>query len=203
MGINYIMSKGDGTKYTPLNLPHGSVCVIIPIQGWFYLRTGLAYQQKGFETHQSISDTTSILSDMTNRQKLHYVSAPLQICYRAPITSRSEYFISAGMDYGFLVKADAKLEINTYENGQFLHNKVLTYHPKVGLIPASTPFKSKEGVQYLLFSPSLRIDACYFWEKQYSLSAFWEYDLTDIRANPETNSIRLACWGLSIGVLLR
>jgi hypothetical protein len=203
MGVSYVKTGDMNVKYGSMNLPHASICAVIPVQGWFFLRTGLSYKQKGFVRHINAMDSASVFSDITNKQKLHYVSAPLQLCYRAPITSRSEYFISAGMDYGFLVRADSRMETNTYENGSLVHNSVVTSHPRVGFLAESTPFQSKDGVQYLLFSPSVRVDASFFWEKQYSLSAFWEYDLTDVSANSRTYTSRIICFGFSVGVLLQ
>jgi hypothetical protein len=100
MGLSNLYSKECNSTVRPRILPHAGTSTQIPLEGRFSLKTGLAYEQKGWKVHSSLTDTMeNIRDEHTSVMRMHTVRVPMQLCYTFGNEKALSYTVSAGMSY--------------------------------------------------------------------------------------------------------
>lgn len=205
VALCYIRTKNTDAKFDARILPHIGISALIPVEGRFSLKTGMIYEQKGWGAYSEYTDTTDhFRNEFISTIKLHTIVIPLQVCYTLSRGPLLQYTISGGMAYGFFVKAEQEMVVNTYHKERFLQTETLSWNPFIGLIPDDSRLKSSyDGTAYYLFNTALRAEAGISLRKRYFIQAFWEYTLNDISARSGNSAaMHIGYCGLSLGMNL-
>ena len=168
-------------------------------------KTGLLYQIKGMQSHgRYVPDSVFREESFTARNDYHSLHVPLQLAVSIPGQKGDVWRFAGGMSYGFLLAGYSKVTINSvYEDESEKHRTLAFYHI-VALEPKGNHPRAphEEGTTLNAFTPALRFDLTYLWQERLVLSAFYEYNLQDIRMRTANNSqVRLHYSGIALGVL--
>jgi hypothetical protein len=185
---------------------HGGINTFIPFNDKIALKTGAIYQLKRISSKgEGINkDTASIHYTFQSNSSYHLISVPLQLAVNIGDNPQGFWRIAAGMNYGFMVAAKKDITFQTYEDNELVRDNKLSFRPIIGSEQSSsrTGLPAQEGTPVRFFIPALRFDITYHWQERILLSAYYEYDLEDVRVRTVGNSTaRLHSTGVSFGVL--
>jgi hypothetical protein len=205
-GIAASYLQGNSTaNFSPCVLPHAGIYALIPVEGAFSLKTGLAYEQKGWKGISSLTDTMDNSRwESVFGTRLHTIRIPLQVCYTLRKGRPLSYSFSAGMSYIFFVQGDEEWTLNTYRDERLLFSGTLQSHPVIALIPDDSRFTTTyEGTEYYRFNTAFRAEAGLTWNLRYSMHIFWERGLNSMSARFENaTDLHLGYSGISLGINL-
>ena len=152
---------------------------------------------------QYVPDSIYAKELFTTKTDYHFISIPLQLAVSFGAHSQDVYRIAGGMNYGFLAAANSKITIDSYYDEQTKTGKTFSYSHLIAAQPKNDidGLPQHEGTAMYFFVPSLRFDFTYQWQERIILSAFYEYDLQDIRMRTVGRSrVNLHYAGISVGV---
>ncbi len=155
--------------------------VLVPVKGPVAFKTGIAYEQWGWNAASSDIDSAQTKSESIVTIKLHALTIPLQAA--VDVMQRGKLRITAlgGMSYAFLTAADARWTLNDYRRGQLYHTTHEDYHPTIALIPDGSRIKpAYDYATYYRFSTSMRGDVAVGYNNRYFLLLSGTYSLTEL-----------------------
>jgi hypothetical protein len=202
--VSFATVKGSDWKYGARILPHAGVSGFVCFNERLALKSGLLYQMKGMETRADYEpDSVFRTQSFVSRNDYHFLSIPLQLAYTFGKHKRDQYRVAAGMSYGFMMKANSTISIDSYyddgtkEATSYNYTHLVTGEQKESIewLP------QEEGAPVAIFTPALRMDFTYQFEEKLLLTIFYEYNLQDVRTRTVSSSqARLHYTGISLGV---
>lgn len=185
-------------------LPAAGIAWIHPIKGRFSIEAGVNYTRKTFRTKQNLhfivnNHTREVLFD--TRHKLGYLGFPLLLSYTVLSTAHSQWNLSAGMQYSFLLQGKTDVYSIQSTQGQdpdeyyFNNNK---------LRKALLQTKNTANGTANIFDTAIKLQLGYTWRNRIAVRMYHEQSLYSIYLKePGKNiSVKLGHTGLGIGVLL-
>ena len=207
-GVCWPVSKGNAGSYMAVVLPQAALQLFLPLGERVGLLTGLAYQQKGYDSRSELRGAPPNNTDADvylGYTRYHFATIPLEVAVRLRQHGRWALWLDGGMAYGFLMRAQTEVVWNTYRNDRLINSNTYLSRPEIGLLPRATRLAAGTPGYY----PSLyRLNAAVaaaltlVLRKRYLLRAFYEYNLDDV-ASVQTISggtLHLQAAGLSLGV---
>ena len=185
---------------------HGGINAFIPFNNKVAFKTGAVYQLKrvGSKGDGVNRDTAGIHYTFQSNSSYHTISVPIQLAVNIGDNPQGFWRVAAGMNYGFIIAAKKVMTFQTYEDNELVRDNKVSFKPVIGSERSgSRPgLPGQEGTPVKFFVPALRFDVTYHWQERILLSAFYEYDLEDVRVRTVENSkARFHSTGVSFGVL--
>ena len=205
-GLSFATTKASPLDYQTRILPHLGVTAFIPFSKTVALKTGVIYQQKGNKTAGALKDSLDVFNVISSEETFHYLSIPLQLAFNFSEHSSGLWRVAAGMSYGFLVKATKSIDFQTYDGGTFVGEDSKSFNQAIGIESSQNypGLPAQEGTALYVFTPAVRLDLSYQWQRQFVFSAFYEYNLQDNRMRIHQNArTNLHYTGISVGVIIR
>ena len=203
--VSIPQAKGAEFKYSPRILPSAGISGFFSINKTFAIKTGLLYQVKGLSTEAAyVPDSIYDYQRFQSRSTYHMLNIPLQLAVSIPASHNDVYRIAVGMSYGFMLAGNTKIGIQSYNADQEVDRETRSYMHIIALQPKDNVpgLPKNEGTPLKLFTPALRLDFTYQWQERLLLSAFYEYNMEDVRLRtPDKSKINLHYMGVSFGVL--
>ena len=201
--LSFISKQNIDATYTPVVLPYASLIYAAQLSAQVAIRSGVCYQQKGFNSHTKFTADNSL--DIYNgRSRLHFISIPLQVYIRLHAGRRHGLWVGAGMNYGFLVKADVSIHQLNYRYGRLTNEEQYPLNTSIGLLPVSNRISSNtKYADYKLFTPAVKAEIACELRSRYVLSAYYEYNLYDISMYAAEGILHLHTAGLTLGIGLK
>jgi hypothetical protein len=188
-------------------LPQAGLMAFFPFNKKVAFKTGLIYQNKSLDTKKirvTDPDTASISYDVVSRQRYHFLDIPLQLAVNIGRDMQGFWRIAGGMSYSFLVSSRSDADLDRFEHESFVGDRHITWEPTISMerVSNNPELPSEEGSPLYLFTPALRLDITYQWQERLLLSAYYQYNLQDLRIRTSGASIaNLNSAGLSFGIL--
>jgi len=107
------------------------------------------------------------------------------------------------MSYGFMLAGFSSIEAHSLKPDFSEVNQAFSYTHLVSAQPKNNvpDLPAQEGTPLKLFTPALRLDAVFIWQERLVFSAFYEYNLEDVRFRTiNKSSINLHNIGIGVGV---
>jgi hypothetical protein len=206
-GPAFSFSPGKNNFSTNVKmLPQGGITAFIPFSKTLALKTGLIYQQKGLNYYDLIPDSLKVMNSIESSTLYHYLNIPLQIAYSFEERKDQTWRLAAGMSYGFLLMAVKEIKISTYDDNIFVSAESSSFRQPIGIDagPHQSGLPGQEGTALYVFTPALRADIGWVWQRKIVLGAFYEYNLQDNRMRIHQNQRRMLHYtGISVGVTIR
>jgi hypothetical protein len=204
--ISFVTTENNPFHYGHKIVPHGGVTAFIPFNNRIAFKTGAIYQFKSISSKGIgfYKDSVNLHYALDSKSNYHFINVPLQLAMNIGSNKQGFWRVAAGMSYGFLIAARKHLNMQTYEGNDLLRDNTLAFKPVLGSERSGNypGLPGQEGTPLHVFTPSVRVDITYQWQERLLLSAFYEYNLQDVRVRTVSNSIeRLHYTGISFGVL--
>lgn len=197
-------AKGSPWRYQPRVLLHGGVSGFFSLNKTFAVKTGVFYQIKGMTTNASYTpDSVYSSASFESQNTYHFISIPLQLAVTFGRHQDDCYRIAAGMDYNFMVAGYSKIDVTSHDDKNGTLHESLTYKHLISVSPKDDipGLSHHEGTPLHLFTPAFRLDFTYQWQERLIISAFYEYNLQDVRMRTVDNSkVNLHYTGIALGV---
>lgn len=206
LGLSYATKERSSSSYTVRVLPTVGLTSFIPFSERIALKTGAIYQYKGISSSGRGTNRDSAEFSYTTQStsSYHFINIPLQLAVNIGNNKQGFWRVAGGMSYGFLVAARKQLDFQTYKDNHLIRTNSLRWKPIIGSEQSGNTegLPGDEGTPLHFFVPALRADITYQWQERLLISAFYEYNLQDVRVRTVGNSVaKLHYTGLSFGVL--
>ena len=204
--VSYVSKERDALSHSHKWVPHAGITAFIPFNDRIALKTGAIYQMKGISSSGTgyNKDSAMFRYGLDTRTTFHFLNIPLQLAVNIGKNKQGFWRVAGGMSYGFLVGAKKHLNMQTYKGEDLLRARAISFKPVRGSERSGSypGLPNHEGTPLHVFTPAVRLDVTYHWQERLLISAFYEYNLQDVRVHKAGNSsLKLHYTGLSFGVL--
>lgn len=200
-GVSYADAKNT-EKYLPIVRPNASLSFTIPVTGGIALQAGAMYSIRGYNTVQKETyekDKSYYLTQF----RMQYLSIPLMLSVKAVTIPKLQAWIDGGMHYNFFLAGTMRYDYENYKNNELVSTGGALYRVKGWFSPSKySPTRNSYDVNAL--DIALKIQLRFIYKERYSLIAYHEYSLYDIRSNPDNaqSAVKPQYTGIALGYRL-
>jgi len=199
--ISYADAKNT-EKFLPIVLPNASLAFNIPITKRISLQTGLMYSIRGYNTVRKETYDKDKSYYLT-QYRMRYLSVPLMLSIKTIHTNKLQVWADGGMHYNFFLAGSMRYDYENYKNNELVENSGATYRIKGWFTPSKySPTRNSYDVNAL--DIALKLQLRFLYRERYSLTAYHEYSLYDVRSNPDNAAsiVKAQYTGIAVGYRL-
>lgn len=200
-GISYADAKNT-EKFLPIIQPNASLAFNIPITKRISLQTGLMYSIRGYNTVRKETYDKDKSYYLT-QYRMRYLSVPLMLSIKTIHTNKLQVWADGGMHYNFFLAGSMRYDYENYKNNELVENSGATYRIKGWFTPSKySPTRNSYDVNAL--DIALKLQLRFMYRERYSLTAYHEYSLYDVRSNPDNAAsiVKAQYTGIAVGYRL-
>lgn len=199
--ISYADAKNT-EKFLPIVQPNASLAFNIPITKRISLQTGLMYSIRGYNTVRKETYDKDKSYYLT-QYRMRYLSVPLMLSIKTIHTNKLQVWADGGMHYNFFLAGSMRYDYENYKNNELVENSGATYRIKGWFTPSKySPTRNSYDVNAL--DIALKLQLRFIYRERYSLTAYHEYSLYDVRSNPDNAAsiVKAQYTGIALGYRL-
>ena len=200
-GVSYADAKNT-EKYLPIVRPNASVNFLVSITGGIALQSGVMYSIRGYNTVQKETyekDKSYYLTQF----RMEYLSIPLMLSVKAITKPKLQVWVDGGMHYNFFLAGTMRFDYENYRNNELVSTGGALYRVKGWFSPSKySPTRNSYDVNAL--DIALKLQLRFVYKERYSLTAYHECSLYDIRSNPDNaqSTVKPQYSGIALGYRL-
>ena len=199
-GMSFVHTKKINTVFSPVVRPNAFLSTSIPIVKGVALQIGAGYAPKGYNTNQTehFGPNKSVFKTET---RLDFLTVPLMVSGRMYKNEKAQVWLDGGMNYNLFLKGHTHYDYSTYMGDERTSNMGYTYKVK-GRFSPSKYSNTANSYDVNGLDAALKVQVRYIYKKKYTVSAYYEQSLYDLRANPGddgTSMLKARYAGVSLG----
>jgi hypothetical protein len=183
---NYYM---QATRFKPAMYYKAALALQVPIANHIAFETGIGYERRNIRSVQDYNTTNGL--SQTNNVKInyHYIALPMQLSMCLYQSKQKQFWITAGFNYGFLIKAKTCVSTELFIKGKSINNPLdQCFNPRIILSRAPSVFSTEHpyGSMYA-FDVATSLGLSYTMTPRIAIRAHYNYSLYNTEITTDGN----------------